>query len=130
MSAAAHPLATLLVAEDEVELRQLMARILEEIGYQVVTADDGAMAWELLQRTPGSVHAVITDVAMPRMTGLELAARVATLPNAPAVVLVSGFAHELGDLNYPVLSKPFRHEQLAAVVAQVLATRRATSYAS
>jgi CheY-like chemotaxis protein len=127
MSAPPHRLPTLLIVEDQFELRRLMARVLEEAGYQVLTAEDGVTAWELLQGASGSIDAVVTDVVMPRMTGLELADRVAAVPNAPPIVIVSGFSLDLGPLKYPLLTKPFSHEQLVAIVTRVLASRMQTA---
>jgi CheY-like chemotaxis protein len=107
-----------LIVDDEDAVRQMMTRALQESGFRVIAAQDGAAAWDLLQ-AGASVQAVITDVAMPGMTGLELAAKVATLPNAPPVILVSG--HRRDSLQeIPFLPKPFGPDQLATFVDQVL----------
>ena len=73
-------------------LRQVMARALEDRGFQVVTAADVLQAWELLQDGVRPIHAVVTDVKMPRMGGLALAERIRTLPNPPALIFVSGYS--------------------------------------
>jgi CheY-like chemotaxis protein len=110
---------TVLIVDDEHVLRQLMKRALEERGYRVIAAEDGATAWELLQ-AGATVDAVVTDVSMTRMTGLELAALVATLPKAPPVVLVSGFRQDTSALGSTFLPKPFLPDQLANTVGQLL----------
>jgi two-component system, cell cycle sensor histidine kinase and response regulator CckA len=110
---------TVLIVDDEHVLRQLMKRALEERGYRVIAAEDGATAWELLQ-AGATVDAVVTDVSMTRMTGLELAALVATLPNAPPVVLVSGYRQDTSALGSVFLPKPFLPDQLANTVGQLL----------
>ena len=114
----AHPAATVLIVEDEAIVRRMMARTLEDYGYRVIAAEDGESAWELLQ-AGATVHAVVSDVAMPGMTGLELAAKVATLPNAPPVILISGYRHDTS-LEYPFLPKPFGPAHLAGLVGQLL----------
>jgi two-component system cell cycle sensor histidine kinase/response regulator CckA len=114
----ANAVPTVLVVDDEHILRQMMTRALEQQGYRVIAAEDGESAWELLQ-AGARVHAVVTDVAMPGMTGLELAAKVATLPNAPPVILISGYRHDTS-LEYPFLPKPFGPTQLGEIVHRLL----------
>lgn len=110
---------TVLIVDDEHTLRQLMKRALEERGYRVIAAEDGATAWELLQ-AGATIDAVVTDVAMAKMTGLELAALVATLPNAPPVVLVSGFRQDTSATASAFLPKPFLPDQLTNMVGHLL----------
>jgi CheY-like chemotaxis protein len=114
----ANAVPTVLIVDDDYILRQMMARALEQHGYRVIAAEDGESAWELL-RAGATVHAVVTDVAMPGMTGLELADKVATLPNAPPVILISGYRHD-SNLEYPFLPKPFGPAQLGQIVHQLL----------
>lgn len=77
---------TILLAEDSDFFRAQVKRFLEEDGYNVVEAPDGQAAWELLMQNVGLVRAVVTDIEMPRMTGLGLTehiraeTRVAGLP--------------------------------------------------
>jgi CheY-like chemotaxis protein len=110
---------TVLIVDDEHVLRQLMKRALEERGYRVIAAEDGATAWELL-KAGATIDAVVTDVSMARMSGLELAALVATLPNAPPVVLVSGYRQDTSALGSAFLPKPFLPDQLSNTVGQLL----------
>jgi CheY-like chemotaxis protein len=111
---------TILVVEDEGILRQIMARTLEGMGYRVIAAETGAVAWELLQLARGSIDAVVSDVVMPRLGGLELAARLRSLPKPPPIILVSGYAKPTTELDCPFLPKPFAPGQLAAAVQQLL----------
>ncbi|MCD6264525.1 MAG: response regulator [Deltaproteobacteria bacterium] len=60
----------ILVAEDNVVSQNILEKILEKSGHEVMTAENGLKAWELLQRN--SVRMVITDWMMPEMDGLEL----------------------------------------------------------
>jgi CheY-like chemotaxis protein len=110
---------TVLIVDDEHTLRQLMKRALEDRGYRVIAAEDGATAWELLQ-AGATIDAVVTDVAMAKMTGLELAALVATLPNAPPVVLVSGFRQDQTAPGSAFIPKPFAPDQLTNTVGRLL----------
>ncbi|MCG8422913.1 MAG: hybrid sensor histidine kinase/response regulator [Proteobacteria bacterium] len=81
----------ILVADDSVTSRTLEKTILENAGYEVLTASDGMAAWEALQRD-GEVDAVIADVEMPRMDGFALTEAVrasATLRQLPVILLTS-----------------------------------------
>lgn len=77
---------TILLAEDSDFFRAQVKRFLEEDGYAVIEAPDGQAAWELLLKNVGLVRAVVTDIEMPRLTGLGLTehiraeAQVAGLP--------------------------------------------------
>jgi CheY-like chemotaxis protein len=113
---------TVLVVDDELAMRALTRRMLEGEGYQVREAADGMGALEALaEGLP--VDVIVTDIRMPRMDGRELASRlVARSPRIP-IVFMSGYDVYLGplDLPGPVLAKPFRSEQLTALVSQLLA---------
>src|SRR6185369_5254552 len=84
------PKRRIMVADDSVMTRTLERSILEAAGYDVVVASDGAQALELLRVTP--VDAVVSDVEMPRMTGLELTAAIRAdeqLRHLPVVLVTS-----------------------------------------
>ncbi len=117
-------LPTVLVVDDEDIPRRVTARALTEQGYFVLVAQDGQEAWDLLQQAHAIVEAVVTDVRMPNMGGLELAALVATLPNTPPVILMSAYGPDRLSLGLPFIAKPFRPDQLVALVDQVLGTIR------
>ena len=68
--------AAVLLAEDSDFFRAQVKRFLEEGGYTVLAAPDGQAAWDLLEANLDRVRAVVTDVEMPRMTGLQLAQRI------------------------------------------------------
>ncbi len=71
------------------ELRELMTALLSREGHEVVTVEDGSLAWEKIQAAPGSFDLLITDHHMPRMNGLELVARVRTAPFSGKVIVFS-----------------------------------------
>jgi len=111
---------TVLVVDDEDAVRWLMARVLKDQGYRVILAEDGLVAWQLLQKAKGRIDAVVADVAMPRMDGIELAARVAALSPAPPLVMTSAYPYNRAVLDHPFLPKPFRTEDLVTLVGRVL----------
>jgi two-component system cell cycle sensor histidine kinase/response regulator CckA len=122
-----------LVVEDEESVRTMLARTLEAEGYQVREASHGQEALDLLQGEPGAVDLIITDLAMPLLSGRELAERVAlSRPDLP-VLFISGYTDDemirrgLIEPNKPFISKPFTPDTLAARVRALLdqaATRK------
>jgi DNA-binding response OmpR family regulator len=107
---------TVLVVDDDEAARRYMARVLEAEGYRVVLVQDADEALIMLKRYMPRVHLVVTDVLLPRMTGPELALRVALQSPPPPVLFVSG-GHNLGELPGPVLWKPFLPTELIAVAS-------------
>jgi two-component system, chemotaxis family, sensor kinase CheA len=67
---------TILYAEDSKFFRAQVASFMEESGYTVITAADGALAWQALEEHAAEIALVVTDIEMPNMTGLELAEKV------------------------------------------------------
>jgi len=111
---------TVLVVDDEMQLRHYMERVMADEGYRVLTAADGMEALALLQRSDSKVDLVITDVRMPRMSGPELAAHLAAQVLPPPVLFVSG-GHTFGDVPGPMLRKPFLPDDLSAMVRSLIA---------
>jgi two-component system cell cycle sensor histidine kinase/response regulator CckA len=115
-----------LVVEDEEAVRGVVSRLLKSEGYKVMEAEDGAEALDLIKRSHGSIDLVITDVAMPKMNGQELAAHLRTLRPRLPVLFISGYTDDemvrrgLIEPNSPFLSKPFTPEALAAKVRLLL----------
>jgi PAS domain S-box-containing protein len=116
---------TVLVAEDEVAVRRMARRSLEDEGYRVVEAADGDAALALLAGGE-RIDLLLTDVFMPGMGGRELAEAVATRHPQLPVLFMSGYTDDdvlrrgLIDLDAPILAKPFTPETLATRVRQVL----------
>jgi two-component system, cell cycle response regulator len=81
------PLETVLVVDDSSVSRRILALTLEEAGYTVLEAEDGLEALEVYGRTP--VPVVVTDIAMPRLDGLQLLARLREASPSPEVVLLT-----------------------------------------
>jgi two-component system cell cycle sensor histidine kinase/response regulator CckA len=116
---------TILVAEDEPLVRQVVTQILERAGYRVLGARNGKEALELLKENPRQVRLVLLDVMMPEMSGPEAYYRIRqTLPELP-VLFSSGysndarFAHSV-PRDCVLLEKPYRSEELLRVVRLAL----------
>lgn len=116
------PLVVLAVDDDGLVLMNT-AVMLQDMGHTVFEATSGNQALEILRREP-SVDLVITDHAMPRMTGAQLAAAIkAERPDLP-VILATGYA-ELPpgvEADLPKLAKPFRQQDLMQAVTAAIAT--------
>jgi len=114
-----------MVVEDEPAVRAMVSRVLQEEGYEVVAAQDGREALSALAGRNG-VRLVVSDVAMPAMSGRELGDRLArTHPGLP-VLYMSGFADDeiisrgLLEPGRPFIQKPFESELFARRVAELL----------
>ncbi len=122
---------TILVAEDEDLLRNLVVRLLGERGYRTLDARDGAEALHLAHLAWPYLHLVVTDVVMPGMDGAELGRRLAL--DCPGLPVLYMSAYGPGDVfhrgapspSIPFLPKPFTHEEFLVVVQGLLATGRA-----
>jgi len=117
---------TILLVEDESEVRGLAARALRDFGYTVLCAPDGVEALELLGGREANVDLLVTDVVMPRMDGRELAQKVRLAYPGTKLLFVSGYdglsaagsAEALA--GQAVLQKPFTAHRLAKRVRDVL----------
>ncbi|MHB8827771.1 MAG: hybrid sensor histidine kinase/response regulator [Acidimicrobiales bacterium] len=119
---------TVLVAEDDEALRRLMVQVLRRNGYRVLEGDNGASALEAARAS--AVDALVTDVDMPVMGGVELAVTLQARTPSLAVLVVSGHADAsvLADLTPRTgafLAKPFRPSELVDRLNELLARSRA-----
>jgi two-component system cell cycle sensor histidine kinase/response regulator CckA len=113
--------ATVLLVDDEAELRQVMARSLEEEGIRVLQAENGLEAWRVFEELRREINLVITDIVMPGLGGRELADRIGEMPNAPPVLFITGYGRDGLWLPGPVMPKPFQLDALNAEVRRLLA---------
>lgn len=119
--------ARVLVVDDEADVCSVMADTLAFAGYDVESTTEGEEALRLLEHRPFDV--VVSDIAMPRLGGLELLAAIQRRSPAVAVVLVTGLASqaiaeraaEQGAVSY--IEKPFQPDDLVAAVGQALGRR-------
>ncbi len=117
---------TILLVEDEPDVRHVARRALESRGYRVLCAPNGRAALELARRSP-PFSMLLTDVVMPEMGGPELAAQLeAERPGLP-VLFMSGYAsdafRDAGEAGRALLQKPFTPDELARAVRQALDLR-------
>jgi CheY-like chemotaxis protein len=122
LSAVFHERATLMVVDDDPDVREVAVSSLESLGYHMLAAENGPAALELLARS-GPIDLLIVDMAMPGMNGVELIRRARERRGDLRAMLVTGYADVAAfapadsDL---VLQKPYRLERLAENVAEAL----------
>jgi CheY-like chemotaxis protein len=115
----------ILVVDDDPNIRELTRSLLQEGGYQVMTASGSADALRLIQSKEHEVALVILDMSMPEMTGAELEQRLAALQLPAKVLFVSGFGPEslpddLVPTTHTMLQKPFTRKDLLGRVRRLL----------
>ena len=117
---------TILLVDDAPAIRKLAARILQAAGYTVLSAANGAEALLLCEQSPCAIQLLLTDVVMPRMTGKQLAERLAELRPGLTVLYMSGYAdnalghHGTLDPGVRFVAKPFVAVELARKVREAL----------
>lgn len=121
-------MAKILVAENELALREFIARGLEQRGHKVTMGQDGADALAHLKK--GKFDLLLTDIDMPIMDGIALALAAGRDYPKMKIIIMSGHehqierAHGLSDLVYRVVSKPFTIAGICATVDDVLSTKK------
>ena len=119
-----------LIADDEESMRLLVARAIAMDGHEIVTAEDGAEALDILTREDGAFDLLLTDIKMPVMDGIALALAVARDFPRLTVLMMTGFADQrerasgLEAIVYDVVTKPFAVADIRTAVADALASRK------
>jgi CheY-like chemotaxis protein len=117
---------TILLAEDQDEVRGLARAALESHGYTVLEARHGKEALRLCEQHPGPIHLLITDLVMPQMGGRELVEQAGPRRPGLKVLYLSGYTddavlrHDLGEPGMMFLQKPFTPLSLARKVREAL----------
>jgi len=118
---------TVLVVEDEGELRELATEVLEIAGYAVLSAGSPSAALEIARRHSGPIHLLLTDVVMPEMSGRDLADRLVQSRPGLKILYMSGYTddaivhHGVLDPGTVLLQKPFTPDRLTRMVGDLLA---------
>ena len=117
---------TILLVEDEANLRYLARQYLEKQGYKVIEAADGAVAMQIAVAHEKVIHLLLTDVIMPGMNGRELAQRIAEIRPNVKILYMSGYTENvighngMLDAGIRLLQKPFNLRDLKSKVREVL----------
>jgi signal transduction histidine kinase len=116
---------TILIAEDEDVLRDLLSQFLRSLGYEVITARDGQEAFNIYEAEPERYHLIISDMMMPNKNGIELFTEVRMIRPQVKFMLVTGYS--LTDVDERVLKqmttivgKPYTLMQLMKVIRDIL----------
>jgi two-component system cell cycle response regulator CpdR len=123
-------MARILVAEDDVTIRELVVRSLSEDGHELTVATDGVAALAALNRHNGEFDLLLTDVKMPDVDGIALALAAGRDHPDIAIMMMTGFAdqrertHRLDALVHDVIAKPFSVDQIKVAVREALVQRR------
>lgn len=117
---------TILVVDDEPEVRKLVAAMVNRYGYDALTADSGEHALTLFKKHQDSIGLLLTDVVAPGMSGPMLADKLQELQPDLKVLYMSGYDRTqvvqryVVEKGHALLTKPFTIEQLRSKVAAVL----------
>ena len=120
-----------LIDDDEESMRTLVARAIAMDGHEIVTAQDGAEALDILTRENGAFDLLLTDIQMPIMDGIALALSAARDYPDLVILLMTGFAHQrerasnLQAIAHDVITKPFSVADIRTAVADALASKAA-----
>jgi two-component system cell cycle sensor histidine kinase/response regulator CckA len=117
---------TILLCEDEEDIRKLIFRVLVKQGYSVLEAGTPDRAIEIARQHTDTVHLLLTDVVMPRMSGFDLAEAVREIRPDVKVLYMSGYTDKqvanawVLDANTPFIQKPFTGADLSQKLREVL----------
>ena len=115
--------ATILLVDDDNQVREIIRAMLHELGYRVLEAGSGGAALDMMQRDP-NVELLIVDFAMPGMNGAELARHVRSKRPTLPIIFATGFVDRValaGIDESCIIGKPFSETELAEKIAAVLA---------
>lgn len=110
---------TILIVDDNLDVRAFARVFLEHAGYSVVTAADGTEALQCYETNRPRIVLLLTDVTMPNMNGLDLADRILCIDSQLPVLFMSGDSWN-ADRGFGCLAKPFRPAELVERVSRAL----------
>ncbi|MDL1970624.1 MAG: response regulator [Candidatus Desulfofervidaceae bacterium] len=113
-----------LIVEDEPEILKVCKEFLEELGYKVFQASDGEEGWNVFKQKEKEISLVITDIVMPKMSGIELGERVKTSNPNIKLILMTGYDPNLSSskkmLADEIINKPFSTKTLAERIQNLI----------
>jgi CheY-like chemotaxis protein len=121
---------TILLTEDEQDVREIAREFLQSGGYKVIEARNGQEAIELAARHRGKIDLLVTDMVMPGMTGQDLAVRLQQEHPGLAVVFMSGYSGHAAtemtnaDPSVRLMTKPFNRSAILRTVGEILQSRK------
>jgi signal transduction histidine kinase len=112
---------SVLIVDDDPMVAATTAAILEDLGHSVLVVSSGALALNVV-RSETAIDVVVTDYAMPGMTGVELARQIQEVRPGLPIILATGYADlpNADDPGLPRLAKPYRREDLARMLAKLV----------
>ncbi|WP_224981955.1 response regulator [Geomonas agri] len=110
---------TILLAEDEPQIRDLIRHLLVSNGYKVTTAANGQEALDKFKQNPEGVDLVVTDIVMPGMDGVSSVKEMKRIDPALKVIYMSGFPDSLPP-HVHIILKPFAPPQLLEMIRKLL----------
>lgn len=123
----------ILIVEDEAYIRELLLEELHELGYVVYTASNGLEGVALFEAGKGDFDAVVLDMNMPEMNGLDAFRRIKQLRSDATVILTTGYLEQplfqtlLDEGIYRIVQKPYETQALCTVIAEAIAQQRKPS---
>jgi two-component system, cell cycle sensor histidine kinase and response regulator CckA len=119
---------TILLAEDEPQLRDLFGRVLEQSGFSVLVAKDAQEALDIVNRSTAPIDLLVSNVQMPRMTGPDLAKEIRRNHPNVRVLLISGYSQGvlILDEGWHFLKKPFVPAAIVEKVNEILSKPQAS----
>jgi len=126
-------LETILLTEDDDSVRSFIKGVLEQAGYKVITASDGAKALELFSQYKGKTDLLLLDVVMPEMGGHELMTSVREIDDQVSILFMSGYSADgihtnfILQENLELVQKPFHTSSLLRKIRTILDRSQHTS---
>ena len=119
----------ILLVDDEPAVMEMAARLLKRLGYKVTSQTDSVSALEVFRSNPGEFDLVITDYAMPKLTGLDFARKVLRIRPDMPILLCTGFSEKITpdsvkELGAELLTKPYGMTQISEMVRKILDARK------
>ena len=121
----------ILLVDDEAAVVDFIATRLRQLGYRVTPFNDPRLALLAIRAAPARFQAIVTDLTMPHLTGMQLIQEARLSSPGLAAVIITGYGHAAGGSQFDLLPrsrmlyKPFSGEDLARILSQVLAARPA-----